>query len=469
MSYQPAKSKDFGVNLCEGCLQKQLIIDRQKQEILALKQKLNLNEKRLKEGFFASSTPSSQLPVKENSLAENQAKRGGAQPGHPPNKRQAFTPEQADEVRQANVESQACQVCLCHLVSHTPNQRAIYDLQLEHLRKLFYQIERKRCPQCQKIFAGKVLDALPRATLSNSLLVELAHQHYVLGRTLGQIAGKLSLNDSTLAESFKRVGKLLEPCLEKLKKDYRQASVRHADETSWRTDGDNGYSWYFGSQDVSLHLFRETRSSRVVKEVLGQEKLAGVLVVDRYAGYNQVPCALQYCYAHLLRDLKKLEEEFESDPEVKAYTVEMKLCLTDAMQLRNRGLSVSEYRRAAQAIKAKMLELSQRPAKHLGVRNWQDFFVEKSERLYQWCESAEVPAENNYAEREIRKVVIARKLSYGSQSEEGAKTREIWTSVLQSLKKREGEGQAKLLKVLNVLVENPELDIAEELFGSAVD
>jgi transposase len=207
----------------------------------------------------------------------------------------------------------------------------------------------------------------------------------------------------------------------------------------------------------------------VVKEVLGQEKLEGVLVVDRYNGYNQVPCALQYCYAHLLRDLKKLAEEFETNQEVKAYTGEMKLCLTDAMQLRNRGLSVSQYRRAAQAIKAKMLELSQRPAKHLGVRNWQDFFVEKSERLYQWCESAEVPAENNYAEREIRKVVIARKLSYGSQSEEGAKTREIWTSVLQSLKKREVEGQAKLLKVLNGLVENPELDIAEELFGSAVE
>ena len=221
-------------------MQKQLIIDQQKQEILTLKQKLKLNEKRLKEGFFGSSTPSSQLPVKENSLAENQAKRGGAQTGHPANKRQAFTPEQADEIRQAKVESQTCPFCLCHLVSHTPNQRAIFDLQLEHLRKLFYHIERKRCPKCQNIVAGKVLDTLPRATLSNSLLVELAYQHYVLGRTLGQIAEKLSLNYSTLLESLKRVGKLLQPCLEQLKKQYRQAPVRHADETSWRSDGGNG-------------------------------------------------------------------------------------------------------------------------------------------------------------------------------------------------------------------------------------
>jgi hypothetical protein len=207
----------------------------------------------------------------------------------------------------------------------------------------------------------------------------------------------------------------------------------------------------------------------VVKEVLGQEKLAGVLVVDRYAGYNQVPCALQYCYAHLLRDLKKLAEEFESNEEVKAYSREMKLCLRDAMQLRNRGLSESEYARAAETIKSRMLELSQRPAKHLAMRNWQDFFVEKSERLYQWCVSSEIAAENNYAEREIRKVVIARKVSYGSQSEEGAKRREIWTSVLQSLKKREGEPREKLVEVLNGLVENQELDIAKELFGSPVE
>jgi transposase len=469
VSYQAAKAKDYGVNLCEGCLHKQLIIDRQQQEILALKKKLKLNEKRLNDGFFGSSTPSSQPPVKENSLSENQAKRGGAQPGHPANKRQAFPPQQADEVRQAKLDSQTCQLCLCHLVSHTPNQRAIFDLQQEQLRKLFYHIERKRCPQCQKIVAGKVLLALPRASLSNFLLVELAYQHYVLGRTLGQIAEQLSLNYSTLAESFKRVGNLLKPCLEQLKKDYRQALVRHADETTWRTDGGNGYSWYFGTQDVSLHLFRETRSRSVVKEVLGQEKLAGMLVVDRYAGYNRVPCALQYCYAHLLRDLKKLEEEFESNEEVKNYTREMKLCLTDAMQLRNRGLSVSDYQGAAEAIKARMLELSQKPAKHLAVRNWQDFFVEKSERLYQWCASAEIPAENNYGEREIRKVVIARKVSYGSQSEEGAKRREIWTSVLQSLKKREGEPRRKLVEVLNRLVANQELDIAKELFGSPVN
>ena len=106
------------------------------------------------------------------------------------------------------------------------------------------------------------------------------------------------------------------------------------------------------------------------------------------------------------------------------------------MQLRKRGLPEAEYLTEAQAIKLKIEELSQWQAKHPAVRRWQDFFVEKQNRLYEWCKSSEIPAENNYAEREIRKIVIAGKMSYGSQSTEGAKNRETWTSILQTLKKR---------------------------------
>ena len=92
--------------------------------------------------------------------------------------------------------------------------------------------------------------------------------------------------------------------------------------------------------------------------------------------------------------------------------------------------------------------------------------MEKAERLYQWRASALIPAENNYAEREIRKVVIARKLSYGSQSDEGAQTREIWTSVLQSLKKREIHPRDKLVEALNELSVNDNYDLTAALFGS---
>lgn len=465
MSYQEPKTTDYGVNACKSCFEKQRVIDRQLEEIQRLKQKLNVNQRKATNGFFGSSTPSSQIPVKANAVTENQARKGGAVIGHRGVGRQVFSSIEADEVRCAAVEVETCQTCHCRLSRQSSNERAIYEIERERVKKIYYEIERKACPRCRKIVSGKVAGAMPRAALSNELVIEVAEQHYLLGRTLGQIAERFGINYSTLCESLKRVGKKLEPSVERLKADYRAALVRHADETGWRTDGSSGYSWYFGSKEVSLHLFRETRSASVTKEVFGSEPLSGVLVVDRYNGYNRVPCDIQYCYAHLLREMKDLASEFEASEEVKNYTQAMKVQLTDAMQLRKRGLSEAEYRKQATEIKEKILELSQRQAKHAAIRKWQDFFVEKEARLYQWCQSQEIPAENNYAEREIRKTVIARKMSYGSQSQAGAKTREIWTSILQSLKKREENPRDKLVTALNQLSQNENLDITTELFG----
>jgi hypothetical protein len=65
--YQEPKNLSSGVNLCEGCLEKQQEIDRLKAELQSLRTKLSQQKRKDKAGFFGSSTPSSQLPVKANS------------------------------------------------------------------------------------------------------------------------------------------------------------------------------------------------------------------------------------------------------------------------------------------------------------------------------------------------------------------------------------------------------------------
>ena len=92
-----------------------------------------------------------------------------------------------------------------------------------------------------------------------------------------------------------------------------QAKVKHADETGWRTDGHNGYAWLFCTKTISIFRFRQTRSGQVALQVLGAKRLRGVLVVDRYHGYNRAFCAIQYCYAHMLRNVQDLEKEFLSE------------------------------------------------------------------------------------------------------------------------------------------------------------
>ena len=54
--------------------------------------------------------------------------------------------------------------------------------------------------------------------------------------------------------------------------------------------------------------------------MLGDQPLAGVLVVDRYNGYNRAPCAFEYCYAHLLREVEELGKEFPEQAEVRRFT-----------------------------------------------------------------------------------------------------------------------------------------------------
>lgn len=465
MSYQEPKSQEYGVNLCESCLDKQREIDRLKEENQRLRQKLNLNERKLKQGFFGSSTSSAKVPVKASSLAEKQAKQGGGQHGHAGIGRKTFSASEADERRIAEARAEICQTCSCALHRQSANERGVYELERERVKKIHYQIERKKCPVCQKIISGKVANAFPRVSLSNELVVEVAEQHYLLGRSLGQISERFKLSEATICASLKRIGKKLKPNLERLTAIYRKSSVRHADETGWRTNGGNGYAWYFGAKEVSLYLFRLTRSASVVEEVFGKEQLSGVLVVDQYAGYNRVGSRIQYCYAHLLRKQEDLAGEYPRHREIRNYTTQMIKLLVQAMKLRKARLSEKQYQVEAKKIKAKIWKLSQRQAKHPAVRGWQDFYVEKAERLYQWCESAEIPAENNYAEREIRKIVIARKNSYGSQSDEGAETREIWTSVLASLKKREANPKEKLIEGLNKLSADENFDLAEFLFG----
>ena len=51
--------------------------------------------------------------------------------------------------------------------------------------------------------------------------------------------------------------------------------------------------------DLSIFQFGKNRSAQVPLAVFGKEPLKGTLVVDRYNGYNKVPCSIQYCYAHL--------------------------------------------------------------------------------------------------------------------------------------------------------------------------
>jgi transposase len=189
----------------------------------------------------------------------------------------------------------------------------------------------------------------------------------------------------------------------------------------------------------------------VPQHVFGKSWLPGCLVVDCYGGYNKVPCAIQYCYSHLLREVQDLEKEFPEAAEVKAFVNTVAPRLVLAMRLPAQPLSDPEFARQAVALKAQIIALVEAPAHHLGIHLLQEIFRANADRLYHWPDDRRVPAENNLAERDLRPTVIARKVSFGSQSDAGAHTRGMLMSVLHTLKKRQVDVVAHLKAVLDEL------------------
>lgn len=100
----------------------------------------------------------------------------------------------------------------------------------------------------------------------------------------------------------------------------------------------------------------------------------------------------------------------------------------------------------------------ERPAQHLGVRQVQGIFRDNAHRLHHGVENRAAPPDNNRAERELRPAVIARKVSFGSQSDAGAKTREVLMSVVHTLAKRVPDPEAHFKSVLDQLADRPGQD-----------
>lgn len=449
--------------VCKGCLEKQQKIDRLEEELQRVKSKLRYQERTASEGPFGSSTPSSKVPLKTNSLEENQARKGGAKRGHTGHGRQALDETQVQRIIPVKLPT-TCPDCGTALESRGVDRRTVLDAQPLKSEKQLMLLDVKRCPKCRHIFRAKAPGVLPKSLFSNRLLSILAVQHYIYGVTLGQLEKQLGVGYSSLVGALHGLARRLRPIVPKLIKEYRTSFVKHADETGWRTDGQGGYAWLFCTPLLSIFRFRNTRSAKVAKEVLGAKRLPGTLVVDRYSAYNQAPCHLQYCYAHLSRDVEDLQKEFPDNPEIDHFVNTLLPHMSAAMSLRQQPLSKRQFKRQAAQIRSAIQETINASASHPGVQHIQDIFREKHLRMYCWALDPRIPAENNRAERELRPLVIARKVSFGSQSEAGAQTREVLMSVLLTLKKRTQDPAKVLAAALDVLAANPQVDPYRLLF-----
>jgi transposase len=394
--------------------------------------------------------------VKKTTSEENRQKKGGARIGHPGHGRKSPGADKVIVVEAPTV----CPACGGELAAVEMRDRTVIEATPTKPETLLYKVPHTRCTRCKKRFRTNPPGVLPKSLYGNQLTSQLAVMHYFLGIPMGRISEMTGVSIGSIVEIYHRLFRLFRPLVETLITEYRRSHVRHADETSWRNDGQSGYAWLFCTTTLAVFLFRNTRSASVPKGIFGSERLPGFLVVDRYSGYNKLPVELQYCYAHLLRDVEKLAKDAPDDREVTAFTGNLIPLLTQAMHLRSHDSSDEEYYRQAGELKEKIMAVCRSPAHHLGIRGTQDIFTVNEGRLFHWVTDRRVPADNNHAERNLRPTVIARKVSFGSSSDAGAETRSVLMSVLHTLNKRRGEASLESVfkAILDRIAEHPDID-----------
>lgn len=416
-----------------------------------LEKKLNIRHG--DEEVFGLSTPSSKKVFKGNATQENQSKKGGGNPGHEGHGREVFGEEEADRTELNEEEPLRCDCMEEAKWERMGSAKSFsYSFCPMKLEKVMVENALWRCVECGRVVRSRNPNRRKNGLYDNRAIAHFLTECYYHNTPVGQFIRRIGVNRGTFFNLAHPVADKAENLFTRILSDACSEKLLHADETGTRMDGTNAYIWLIANERFKIFLHRKSRSGEEIRSVFGQGKRNMVLVTDRYAGYNKVNVLHQYCYVHLLRDIKKEKEAFPEEPEVQCFCPKLSALLKKAIGMFGSGVRLSSYRKRALKIKEQIMEICRHPAQHPAVQSLQNIFREKEDGLFQWIRSPDIPCENNYAERALRPLVITRKISYGSQSVRGMKTREILTTVLHTAAARGLEPAAFLEAFLN----NPE-------------
>ena len=302
-----------------------------------------------------------------------------------------------------------------------------------------HRIYKGWCAGCQKWHEAPVdvqEEVLGQGRIGVRLASMMAYLRAVLRLPIRQIQQMLftlhgfPVSAGEIVELLHRIKEHAQPVLRDLKAQIRASPAVQADETGWREDGTNGYVWSAATPTIRYYEYHHSRAGEVVKELIG-ENFQGVLGSDFYAGYNIHQGLHQRCWVHFLRDVHDLKEDFPHDEELLTWAKAVKAIYEQAVAWAEQGpdpaLSPRQQQQARVAqqhvFEQRLWKLCQ-PFAHTSAP--QHTLCQRVERflpeLFVFVAVPGVPAHNNLAERSVRPLVVARKISGGSRSPKGSDT-----------------------------------------------
>jgi transposase len=311
-----------------------------------------------------------------------------------------------------------------------------------HRRRYHRQRYRRRCTcpgQPMVITAPPPDKLIPKSNLGISLWVMILQHKFEFYQPLYRVLAELrshglSLSAGTITDGLQKLVPLFQPLYEFLVKHNRGEGHWHCDETRWlvfvKHPDKCGFAWtlwVFAGKESIVFVLDPTRSHNVPEGHLG-DAAEGIANVDRYSGYKamaQVKAGkiiLAFCWAHVRRDfLAVLTSWAELTDWAWSWVEEIGLLY----QRNDQRLAVEEdatsYAAADRLVRQHVEHMRQRCDLELSQPN-----LRQPQRkvltslqthwsgLTVFVDHAEVPMDNNKAERCQRGPVLGRKNFYGS-------------------------------------------------------
>jgi hypothetical protein len=234
----------------------------------------------------------------------------------------------------------------------------------------------------------------------------------------------ITFTPSALIGFEKMLAERAEPVVDDIAKKLSSSDgAVHADETYWTLNGARAYYWVHGDEKFIHFQFDTTHSGQVSRNILGHD-FTGTLVTDCYSGYHAHSAgAKQKCLAHLARrarDWQKLTEEGSPDF---AFFEQVKQFVKQGCEFyrlrREAKLSDDEQVVRKASLRDQLLRLEQYSLSHEKAITLQARLLRHHDEWLVFLDDPRVPPTNNLAERDLRPLVVLRKITFGHRSRAG--------------------------------------------------
>lgn len=306
-------------------------------------------------------------------------------------------------------------------------KKIVIDFPDKPIQVIEHRIMQYISPTTGEIIEPKV--DLPTGTYGKNLqsivvlLKNLTNSHAKISDFLQEL-GAPSFSTAQVQKIADNFADKLEPQREKLLEQIRQEPYLHGDETGFRKDGENGYIWGIFTNSIAIFSAQMSRARKHIQTLI--PNYIGVVVSDGYNAYDEF-LHRQRCWAHLLREFREYSEENE---EITTQYERIKLLYEQLKKLKEKlpdKNKIAKVKWQLQDIITCLKTIKTAKGLVTLIKNGgNDWFT----ALYY----KDVPLENNLAERELRPVVLLRKVIGCYRNEKGKRWIDIVLSILHTWK-----------------------------------